>query len=153
MPRPSSAEYSIRATFRAPLPFVFAWCTDYSASDPAIEKDDYRRRLLSRTPREVRYEDLTEGDEGWMWSRWTVALRPPDAWQGRAIGNYRNWVVDYRLRPLPDGRTELHLRGRRRPAVLGESNPPRKRLEAELSATWKRFAKALEADYRRSERR
>ena len=32
-----SPEYRTRVAFRAPLEFVFAWCTDYSPQDASLE--------------------------------------------------------------------------------------------------------------------
>jgi hypothetical protein len=98
----------------------------------------------------VSYEDLDDTPGGWMWTRWSVTLTPPDRWHAEALGNYRDWKLDYSLRSLADGRTELILRGRRRPAVLGKANPPKAELEGSLRKDWTQFGRALEADYRRS---
>lgn len=140
--------YEFRQRFRAPLPFVFRWCTDYSPEDAALEKEEYTRRVLRRSPREVVYEDLSESPDGWFWSRATVRLTPPGRWHADMQGNYRSWSADYTLRALPDGSTELKFRGTRRPFLLATRNPPRRRLESELKQTWTRFARALEKEYR-----
>jgi hypothetical protein len=149
----SPRTYEIRPTFRAPLPFVFRWCTDYTAADPALEKEKFTRRVLSRNGRKVVYEDLSDDPEGWFWSRFVVTLSPPDRWHAEAVGNYRSWVLDYTLRSLPDGRTELRLRGVRRATLLGKKNPPKERLERELRTAWANYGAALERDYRASWRR
>ncbi|HKV90857.1 MAG TPA: hypothetical protein VJQ43_06675 [Thermoplasmata archaeon] len=141
--------YQVRVEFDAPLEFVYRWCTDYSSQDPKLEKDEYTRRLIRRSRREVVYEDLSEAKGGWMWSRMTVTLRPPDRWHAEAFGSHRTWRLDYTLRPLGAGRTELTLRGRRRPTELGGRNPPKARLERELAASWANFARALRRDYHR----
>jgi hypothetical protein len=149
----SSRLYIVRATFRAPMAFVLRWCTDYSPEDSGLEGEQFRRRILARTRRRVVYEDLDDTPGGWMWSRWTVRIHPPDRWHGEATGNYRGWDVEYRLKSLPGARTQLTLRGRRTPLLLGKSNPPRTELERELTRTWERFGRALEADYRKSRRK
>lgn len=152
MARVRSGVYEVRTVFHAPLSFVFRWCTDYTAGDPALEGDSFTRRVLQRSRRVVVYEDLDTTPEGWAWSRWVVTLAPPDRWHGESMGNYRDWSVDYRLCSLPDGGTELLLKGERRPTLLGERNPSRAELEASLAGNWQKFARALEADHARSRR-
>src|SRR6184192_2155594 len=126
-------EYRIRVSFRAPIDFVFAWCTDYTPGDAALEKETYQRKIIERTPRAV------------------VFLRPPNRWHMNGIGNNRDVVADYVLSSLPDGRTRLDLRWKRRP-----HGPDAKLTKAEREASstraWKRFASALESDYKRSRR-
>ncbi|MGI0130962.1 MAG: hypothetical protein ACREEC_12570 [Thermoplasmata archaeon] len=95
------------------------------------------------------YEDLDTTGDGWLWSRWVVTIRPPDRWHGESVGNYRKWDVDYRLEPLADGRTQLTLRGRRTPFVLGRTSPAKAAIEKNLRKSWEMFARALEADYRK----
>jgi len=143
-----ASRYEIRSKFRAPLPFVFEWCTDYSSDDPRLEKENYTRKILGRKGRRVTYEDLYDTPNGWMWSHQTVTLHPPNRWHAEALGNYREWSLEYTLKELPDGRTELTLRGQRRPTPLGGRNPPKARLERELRASWRNFGRALERDYR-----
>jgi hypothetical protein len=147
-----SARYEIRTEFRAPLEFAFRWCTDYSTDDARLEKETFQRRVLRRTKKNVVYEDLDTTPEGWMWSRWSVRLDPPGHWHGESIGNYRTWSIDYRLRSLPDGRTEFRMTGQRRPVGLARRNPSKRAMEANLRTIWKNFGKALEADYRKSRR-
>jgi hypothetical protein len=153
MSRLATVPIELRVAFRAPLPFVFDWCTDYTPQDPSLEGDSYARRILSRTDDRVEYEDLDSSPAGWQWSRWTVTLRPPDAWQAEAVGNYRHWSVKYRLRSLADGGTELTLRGRRRSTALGAKGPTKSEIQRNLTANWKKYARALESDFRASARR
>jgi hypothetical protein len=144
--------YEFRSTFRAPLPFVFDWCTDYSPEDPTLEKDEYTRRILSRKPRQVVYEDLSDTPNGWLWSRQVVSLHPPNRWHAEATGNHRAWSLDYELVERPRGVTELRFRGVRRATFPGERNPPKARLERELRQSWKNFGRALERDFRAHKR-
>jgi hypothetical protein len=146
--RGGAARYEVRAEFRAPLPYVFAWCTDYSVDDARLEKDSYSRKIVERAPRRVVYEDLYETPKGWTWSRHTVTLRPPRRWHSESVGSHRTWSLDYELRPLPDGRTELTLRGDRRATDVGGKNPPRAVLERDIRDAWRNFGRELEKDYR-----
>lgn len=152
MARGSPKTYRFRVTFNAPLPFVFRWCTDYQPSDPRLEGESFRRRVLKRTARTVVYEDLEEASGGWAWRRHVVSLRPPNRWHSDSVGNYRDFVLDYELRELRGGGTELRFVGRRRPAVLGGPNPSSREFGRSMDATWKRFRRQLESDYRRSAR-
>ena len=141
-------EFVVRTVFRAPLSFAFRWCTDYSSKDSRLEEATFTRRVLRRDGRRVVYEDLDPTEGGWMWSRWTVTLQPPDRWHGVSIGNYRSWTAEYRLRALGDGRTAFQFRGRRRPTGVARKSPPRAQVQKNLNHIWTRFGRALEADYR-----
>jgi hypothetical protein len=140
--------YEFRSRFAAPLPFVFAWCTDYSSVDPRLEREEYTRRVLRRTPRKVVFEDLYDEPTGWMWSHAEVDLRPPNGWHAEIVGSHRHWSIDYRLSSKKGGSTELWFRGKRRATALAGKNPPKARLEHELLHMWKNFGRALERDYR-----
>src|SRR2546421_10540746 len=141
-------EYHIRVPSRAPVDFVFAWGPDYTPGDAALEKEAYQRKIIERPPRAVVFEDLEESKDGWDGSRAVVSLRPPNRWHMDGMGNNRDVVADYVLSSLPDGRTRLDLRWKRRP-----HGPDAKLTKAEREASstrgWKRFALALEADYKR----
>jgi hypothetical protein len=144
----SVSVYEIRSVFRAPLPFAYAWCTDYTAEDRKLEGDPGSRQIIKRGSRKVVYEDLNETPHGWMWSRQTVTLHPPNRWHATANGNYRTWKLDYSLRELSAGRTEFTMRGERRATALGVKNPPKAVLEKELRQMWGNLGRALERDYR-----
>jgi len=145
--------YEIKRTFRAPLPFVYAWCTDYTDADRRLQGDPGSRQIIRKTSRTVVYEDLNETPHGWMWSRQTVTLRPPNRWHAVAVGNYRTWNLDYSLRELPGGRTEFTMRGERRTTPLGVKNPSKAVLEKELQTMWRNLGRALERDYRANRHR
>jgi len=143
------AVYAIRRVVRVPADFAYRWCTDYTESDPELQGEDGSRKILRKTARQVVYEDLSETPDGWMWSRYTVTLNPPLAWSAKAVGNYRTWQLEYRLKPRPDGTTEFTLRGRRRPTMLGTRNPARTTMERELDTLWRRYGRAMEREYRK----
>lgn len=145
-------EYHVTATFRAPLRYVFAWCTDFQPGDDRLEKESFTRKIISRAPRRVVYEDLEEGPTGWVWARHDVALRPPTRWHSESVGSHRVASIDYLLTPLSETRTRLDLRWRRARTALGR--PVSKRaIERATTRSWQNFARALEKDYRKSGRR
>jgi hypothetical protein len=141
--------YEVRVTFRAPIDFVYRWCTDYTPEDARYEKEDYTRRILRRTSREVVYEDLTDTKEGWFWSRHVVHLHPPDHWRSDTVGSHRAYALDYRLSSLPGNRTQLTLTARRRPYGIGGKNPPKTQWEPSVAKSWRNFARVLERDYKK----
>jgi hypothetical protein len=147
-----SRTYRFRAVFHAPLPFVFRWCTDYRTDDARLEHESFERRILQRTSRRVIYEDLERTRNGWSWRRHVVTLRPPDRWWSDSVGNYRDFHLEYELRELPGGRTEMRFRGRRVPAVLASPNPPVREFVRSMENSWRHFGVELERDYRRSRR-
>lgn len=150
-----SPKYEVRATFRAPLKFVYDWCTDYTPKDAKLEGEDYERRILRQTSREVVYEDLAETPEGWLWSRHVVRLHPPNWWHSDSFGSHRIYSLDYRLSELPGNRTQLTLTARRRPAGVGGPNPSKSTWERSVGKSWRTFGRFLEKDFQktRSKRR
>lgn len=152
-PRAPAADYEFGGTFRAPLPFVYRWCLDYAPGDAKLSKEEFERRVLARSVRRVVYQDLEDGPRGWRWSQVVVTKHPPNRWHAEITGSHRNWSLDYELRALPDGRTQLVARGRRRPTPIGEPNPARAALERELGRMWTNYGRALEREYRAGQRR
>ncbi len=142
--------YEVRATFRAPLGFVYRWCTDYTPKDAHLEQEEYERRILYRSYRKVIYEDLYDTKEGWHWSRHVVRLLPPNRWHSDSVGSHRVVSLDYRLSPLPGNRTQLTLTARRRPSGVGAKNPPKSQWERSIVQSWRHFGHALERDYQRA---
>jgi hypothetical protein len=145
--------YEIRRTFNVPLDFAFQWCTDYTPEDGEIAKGDNSRQILRRSARKVVYEDLYPSPNGWLWSRQTVTLHPPDRWTAIAEGNHRRWDLVYTLRSLGERRTEFTFHGVRRPQFMSKKNPSHREMNAELHTMWKNYGLAMEKDYRASQRR
>jgi hypothetical protein len=140
-------EYHIRVTFRAPIDYVFAWCTDYTPKDAQLEGESYTRKVIERTKDQVIFEDLEETRTGWDWGRDVVTLRPPNRWHMEGVGKHRDVEADYRLKTLPEGRTELDLRWRRRPIGPEAAKLTKAQREASSLRAWKKFGAALERDY------
>jgi hypothetical protein len=141
--------YEVRAVFQAPLDFVYRWCTDFTPHDARYEAEEYTRRILSRSAREVVYEDLESSKQGWFWSHHVVRLMPPNRWHSDSVGSHRAVSLDYRLSRLPGDRTELILRARRRPYGVGGKNPPKSGWEGPVAQSWKNFGRSIERDYRK----
>lgn len=141
--------YEVRSTLRAPLPYVFRWCTDYTSEDGRYSGEDHLRRILSRSNRRVVFEDLYDTERGWIWIHRDVRLHPPDRWHADSIGSDRILSVSYRLSRLPGDRTLLSIDARRRPYGVGRANPSKKEWQRRVAGNWERFGRVLERDYRR----
>ncbi len=154
MPGAPPQSFHIRAEIRAPIDFVFRWCTDYRADDARRERERYARRVLERSRRRVVYEDLEDAPAGgWSWSRYEVALLPPDRWTASSVGSHRRAELDYRLTRLGPERTRLDLRWTRWPSRLAPARVARRSYERATALAWKHFAAAAEKDYRAVRRR
>jgi hypothetical protein len=142
--------YQVRSTLKAPLPFAYRWCTDYTANDARYTKEGYERRILRRSRREVVFEDLYDTKTGWIWIHRVVRMHPPARWHADSVGSDRALSVDYRLSRLSADRTLLTIQARRRPYGIGTKNPPKLQWERSVAALWEKFGRALERDYRKS---
>jgi hypothetical protein len=148
-------EFHVSMVFHAPLPFVFAWCTDYSPEDATLAGEDrmfhLRRRIVSRTARRVVFENIYDEGKGWAWERHTVTLKPPDRWHSDGLGNYNEAHLDYQLNELPRGRTEFEMRWRSRPTPLLRGKLPTKHAaERFVRELWRRRGQVLEREYRKT---
>jgi hypothetical protein len=143
-------EYHVKVEFRAPLPYVFSWCTDFDPHDARREKEEYARKILERTSRRVVYEDLADSDQGWSWARHVVTLHPPNWWHSDSVGTHRTSSLDYVLTRLPGERTRLDLRWRRRRTPLSTQTVSKREIERSTTAAWRNFARELEKDHRAS---
>jgi hypothetical protein len=140
-------EYHVTAVFRAPLPYVFEWCTDFQSDDARLEQEGFERKILERTSRRIVYEDLEWAHDGWHWAQYVVTLSPPNRWHAESVGNYRDATLDYVLTEMPRGRTRLDLTWRRRRGPKGARVLPKQRMERDSARAWRSFARALEHDY------
>lgn len=140
-------EARVQVEFDVPLDFAFAWCTDYTPQDAALEGESYTRKVVERSGRKVIFEDLEETESGWVWARDIVTLRPPNRWHLESNGSHRDVTGDYVLTKLPGGRTRFELRWWRQPHGPGKKIPRAQR-EKETTKAWEKFAKAMERDYR-----
>ncbi|HUO42258.1 MAG TPA: hypothetical protein VMU35_04715 [Methylomirabilota bacterium] len=66
------------------------------------------------------------------------------------IGNHRDVKADYVLTGAPEDRTRLHLRWKVWPKTAAASKLTRTERERSVASAWKKFAAALETDYKRS---
>jgi len=149
IPGPS---YAIELVFAAPLAFSYRWCTDFSPQDAELEGEQYTRKVISRKARRVVYEDLRETKDGYLWAHMDVTLRPPNRWHVESVGSHRIIRGDYQLSSLGPERTLFHQRWRRKSTPLTKVKMTKAERENSTRGMWKKFGRALERDYQRSQR-
>ena len=140
--------FHVTATFRAPLDFVYRWCTDYSSEDPGLERKSFRRKVIEHTRRRAVFEDLEETRAGWDWSRDVVTFHPPRAWELLERGNRSEAAARYRLSERADGLVQLDIWWRRRTLIGPPAALSKAERERRSTISWRHFARALERDYR-----
>lgn len=145
-------EYHVSVTFRAPLGFAYSWCTDFRESDPKLEGESYERKIIRRTSASVVYEDLDSKPDGWHWARYDVRLEPPNKWSLLSVGNYRSVRAEYALTRIGEGRTRFDMWFKREAGPLLAPKVSRRTRERQMTQMWRKFALALERDYRKSSR-
>ena len=150
MPRLSFRKFHVTMSFRAPLPFVYKWCTNYTPQDLRYGGEKGERRILKRNSKHVVFENLYDVGKGWGWERHVVTLKPPNSWHSYGWGNHSESFLDYKLRDLPNGRTKLDMRWKSRPGMLSEGRRPSKHsIEEYVTRLWRRRAKFVERDFKR----
>ena len=108
--------FRVTKRFRASLPDVYAWCTEFRDNDPELS------RVRLRTRKVVRREgDLIEMKETGIMAfpfvaRFLVHLRPPDGWDADARSNMGHTHNTYRLFSETEGTRlemtfDVHLTG------------------------------------------
>ena len=143
-------EYHVEVTLPVPLPFAFAWCTDFRPDDAEREGESYLRKVVERGARRVVFEDAEETPQGWDWARYEVTLQPPNRWHMHRIGNHVDAVGDYRLTALPGNRTRFELTWRRRPGLFDFHRGSKRERERLTTIAWRRFGRAMGRDYKKS---
>lgn len=147
MAGPVTKTYRVSKTFKAPLSFCFAWCTDFRADDNKMTGSKTRRRFLERSSRRfVWISTYKEGKKTVEGVR-AVWLAPPDGWHLDSCGDGRE-LGDYKLTPM-GRRTRLDM-------VFRVTYDDPKKAEGVhewvrgAKREWDAFGRHLEADYRAS---
>ena len=146
--------YHVVVEIRAPLAFVFRWCTDYTPEDARYGGEDktihLKRKIIERRKRRIVFENVYDEGKGWGWERHVVTLQPPNRWHSEGHGNYHESVLNYQLTPLSAEATRFEMRWKSRPVGLFRGARPRAPvIERYVEQLWKKRARALESEYRR----
>jgi hypothetical protein len=142
--------YRFRKLVHAPLPYVFAWCTDYREDDDRITDSiyHYRANIVLREPaRVVRVITVPGRNRNRCTDVEIISLRPPDRWRLTKLSVTDDVTGSYRLTRQRGASTSIEMRFRR---VWKVGRPPDlKRYRALFNRVWDRYVAAIEAEYRR----
>jgi hypothetical protein len=132
---------------RAPIRFVFDWCTDYRESDPKITGTKSRRKILSRKENRVVYLSQYRMHGKPRSAVIVVTLYPHEAWHLDFIGDDDEEVGEYVLKRLGPRKTRLDMTFLERYTMRGAPSKTQ-----DIKAThevWDKYVAALERDYTR----
>jgi len=138
--------YRISKTFKAPLDYVFAWCTDFREDDAKMTGSKIRRKFIERTDKRkiwsVEHKEKGKSIEGIR----VVWLHPPDSWSLDTCGDHRE-LGEYSLTPKSKNKTRLDMKFRMSFDSKDEVED-KKKWEKEVREEWDAFARFLENDYK-----
>jgi hypothetical protein len=140
--------YKVSKSFKAPLDYVFGWCTDFREDDGKMTGSKAKRKFIERTDKRivwsVEYKENGKPVEGIR----VVWLHPPDSWSLDTCGDHRE-LGEYNLTKKGKNKTRLDMKFR----VSFDSKEEvddRKKWEKEASEEWDIFRRYLENDYKAS---
>jgi hypothetical protein len=143
--------FRISKIIRAPLAFVYEWCTDFRESDSRITGSKVKRKILLKTGRLVMYTSSYRSRGKPMIGVNIVSLRPPKRWHLDFLGDEDDETGHYHLTRLGHGRTRLdmsfteHYRIRRAPTKAQDMK--------HTNEIWDKYVSALEKEYARRDNR
>ncbi len=137
--------FHVSKTIRAPLRFVYDWCTDYRESDPKITGSKVKRKILLKTWHRVIYTSAYMSSGKPRSAVNVVTLYPPKAWHLDFISDEDDEAGDYVLTKLGPRRTKLdmtfieHYKIRKAPTKAQDVK--------HTHEVWDKYVAALERDY------
>jgi hypothetical protein len=139
--------FKVSKTIRAPIWFVYEWCTDYRDTDPKITGSKNKRTILSRKENRVVYISEYELRRKRRSAVNVVTLHPPNAWHLDFIGDDDDETGEYVLKRLGPRKTRLDMKFEEHYKMRGA---PSKAQDAKSTHdVWDKYAAALEKDYAR----
>lgn len=146
-------KYRNSKTFKAPLDFVFDWCTDYREDDTKITGSKAKRKILEKADKRVvflvEYKQEGKTRQGIR----IVWLHPPDSWELDTCGDMMEWGEKergwYKLTPKGKNRTRLDME-----FLLTYNSkkhfPEKKEWDSDIDGVWDAYGRQLEKDYKDS---
>ena len=138
-------QFSVSKIINAPLPFVYAWCTDFREDDYKISGQNRRIAIFERTANRFIMSIRDKRNSKVVTAARIVTFNPPNSWHLDWIGDENDERGDYRLTRLGAHKTRLNATFKVKPKA---SDAPRKsEMQKNVNAAWNRYASALEKDY------
>jgi hypothetical protein len=139
----------VSKVIKAPLPFVYKWCTDFREDDNKITGSKNRRKILQQTLKRVVYVTTYFPKTGEPKIGVNlVTLRPPNSWHLEFIGEEDDEEGDYRLTRLAAKKTRLDMRFSEKYKV--RHAPTQAEDMKHTEEIWDKYAARLEKDYRQT---
>jgi len=142
-----SHSFHVSKTIRAPLRFVYDWCTDYRESDPKITGSKSKRKILLKNKHRVVYVVNYKSHGKPKSAVDVVTLHPPKAWHLDFTGDEDDEVGDYGLASLGPRKTRLSMKFQEHYKIRGA--PTKAQDVKSTHEVWDKYVAALERDYAR----
>jgi hypothetical protein len=137
----------VSKTIKAPLTYVYSWCTDYSQDDPKLTGSKSQRIILEKTKKRAVYVQIYNGMDGKQKVAVDmVSLRPPDSWHLDYFGEEDDETGEYRLKSLGKEKTRLDMVFKEKWKAVARV-PSIEEQTRSTSEAWDRYVVALEKDY------
>jgi hypothetical protein len=137
----------VSKTIRAPLQFVYDWCTDYRDSDPKITGSKSKRKILLKNRHRVVYVVNYRSRGKQRSAVDVVTLYPPRAWHLDFTGDEDDEIGDYVLTSLGPRKTRLDMKFKEHYKI---SRAPTQAQDVKSThEVWDKYVAALERDYAR----
>ncbi len=138
----------VTKTIRAPIKYVYEWCTDFRSDDGKFSRSKTRVKVIHvGSDRVVRIRVRVTPIESPAVAVELVRLIPPDAWHKETIDETDLDAVDYKLARLGSGRTRVTLSLTER--WMTRKHPTRSQWVRSANKYWDELVAALEEDYRK----
>ncbi len=138
----------VTKTIRAPIKYVYEWCTDFRSDDGKFSRSKTRVKVIHvGSDRVVRIRVRVTPIESPAVAVELVRLIPPDAWHKETIDETDLDAVDYKLARLGSGRTRVTLSLTER--WMTRKHPTRSQWVRNGNKYWDNLVAALEEDYRK----
>jgi len=148
-PRTTLTTLRFHKLVRAPLRFVYQWCTDYRDDDDRITDSIYHYKatiILREASRIVRTIVVPGSDRNQSTDVEIISLRPPNRWSLRKFSVTDDETATYRLTRKGVALTRIDIRIHR---TWKLRNPPnRTRYRALFNQVWDRYVTVMEQEFR-----
>ncbi len=137
--------YTLTKTIKAPIQFVFDWCTDFREDDYKLTDSSSRRTMYNRSGEKVVYVDEERVGGEVRRSKSEVSLFPPNRWVLNAEGDVENEEGEYQLETKGKSATVLTMTFRVSHKL--KPIPSKAKWEKDSNEFWDKLVVALEKEY------
>ena len=142
--------YKYSTTFKAPIKYVFNWCTDYRTDDNKITGGKYPRIILEKTKNRVVFASYKQGSDGTpKLAVRVVTLNPSKySWHLDYFGEEDLETGEYRLKRVGKNVTRLDMEFNNK--WKHGKGPALKEHIDHARHAWQKYGPKLESDYAKS---